>query len=121
MGGVGVFLVLFPGPVVRLFTHELAIVSLGVACLRIVSIGNIGYAYEMVMMQAFNGAGDTLTPTLVNFFGFIVFEIPLAYALAILLDMHSKGVYWAITVSESAIAVAMVFLFRRGRWKAKKI
>jgi putative MATE family efflux protein len=121
MGGVGVFFVLFPGPVVRLFTHDPAIVSLGVACLRIVSIGNIGYAYEMVMMQAFNGAGDTLTPTIVNFFGFIVFEIPFAYALAIPLAMHSKGVYWAITVSESAIAVAMLLLFRRGRWKAKKI
>ena len=75
----------------------------------------------MVMMQAFNGAGDTLTPTIVNFFGFIVFEIPLAYVLAILLGMHSNGVYWSITISESAIAVAMVILFRRGRWKTKKI
>jgi putative MATE family efflux protein len=121
MGGVGGFFVLFPGPVVRLFTHDPAIVSLAAACLRIVSLGNIGYAYEMVMTQAFNGAGDTLTPTIVNFFGFIVFEIPLAYALAMPFAMHSKGVYWAITVSESSIAVAMVLLFRRGRWKAKKI
>ena len=121
MGGVGAFLVLLPGPVVRLFSHDPAIVTLSVACLRIVSIGNIGYAYEMVMMQAFNGAGDTLTPTIVNSIGFIVFEIPLAYALAVPLDMRSNGVSWAITVSESAIAVAMVLLFRRGRWKAKKI
>jgi putative MATE family efflux protein len=121
MGGVGVFFVLFPGPVIRLFTHDPGIVSLGAACLRVVSIGNIGYAYEMVMMQAFNGAGDTLTPTVVNSFGFIVFEIPIAYALALPLGMRSNGVYWAITVSESAIAVAMVLLFRRGRWKAKKI
>ena len=121
MGGVGLFFVLFPGPVVRLFTHDPAIIPLGVACLRIVSFGNIGYAYEMVMMQAFNGAGDTLTPTIVNFFGFIVFEIPFAYALAISFAMRSSGVYWAITVSESAIAVAMVLLFRKGRWKAKQI
>ena len=121
MGGVGVFFVLFPGPVVRLFTHDPAIVSLAAACLRIVSIGNIGYAYEMVMMQAFNGAGDTLTPTIVNTFGFIVFEIPFAYTLALPLGMRSHGVFWAITVSESAIAVAMVLLFRRGRWKEKKI
>jgi putative MATE family efflux protein len=121
MGGVGVFFVLYPDPVVRLFTHNPAIVSLSVACLRIVSLGNIGYAYEMVMIQAFNGAGDTLTPTIVNFFGFIVFEVPLAYMLAIPLALHSKGVYWAITLSESAIAVAMVFLFRQGRWKAKRI
>ena len=121
MGGVGAFFIVFSGPVVRLFTHDPEIVSLAAACLRIVSIGNIGYAYEMVMMQAFNGAGDTLTPTIVNFFGFIVVEIPLAYALAIPLGMHSNGVYWAITISESAIAVAMVILFRRGRWKEKKI
>jgi Na+-driven multidrug efflux pump len=57
----------------------------------------------------------------VNFFGFIAFEIPFAYSLAIPLGMHSTGVYWAITVSESSIAVAMVLLFRRGRWKGKKI
>ncbi|HTS69395.1 MAG TPA: MATE family efflux transporter [Terriglobia bacterium] len=121
MGTVGVFFIAFAGPVVRLFTHDPEIVSLGAACLRIVSIGNIGYAYEMVMMQAFNGAGDTLTPTLVNFFGFIVLEIPLAYALAVLLGLRSNGVYWAITISESAIAVAMVILFRQGHWKEKKI
>jgi putative MATE family efflux protein len=121
MGGVGVFFVLFPGPVFRLFTHDPAIVSLGTTCLRIVSIGNIGYAYEMVMMQAFNGAGDTVTPTIINSFGFIGLEIPFAYALALPLGMRSTGVYWAIAVSESAIAVAMILLFRRGRWKAKKI
>jgi putative MATE family efflux protein len=121
MGGVGVFFVLFPGPVFRLFTHDPAIVSLGTTCLRIVSIGNIGYAYEMVMMQAFNGAGDTVTPTIINSFGFIGLEIPLAYALALPLGMRSTGVYWAISISESAIAVAMVLLFRRGRWKAEKI
>ena len=121
MGGVGAFFVVFAGPVIRIFTHDPQAVAIGSACLRIVSIGNVGYAYEMVMMQAFNGAGDTLTPTLVNFFGFIVLEIPLAYALAIPLGMHSNGVYWAIATSESAIAVAMVVLFRRGRWKVKKI
>jgi putative MATE family efflux protein len=121
MGGVGMFFVLFPGPVVRVFTDDPAISSLAAACLRIVSIGNIGYAYEMVMMQAFNGAGDTFTPTIVNFFGFLAFEIPFAYSLAIPLGMQSYGVYWAITVSESSIAVAMVLLFRRGRWKARKI
>ena len=121
MGGVGVFFIVFPGPVVGMFTRDPAIASLAVACLRIVSLGNIGYSYEMVMMQAFNGAGDTLTPTIINIFGFIVFEIPFAYALALPLGMHSHGVFWAISISESAIAVAMVLLFRRGRWKEKKI
>lgn len=121
MGGVGVFFVLFPNPVIRLFTHDPAIVPVAVACLRIVSLGNVGYAYEMVMMQAFNGAGDTITPTIVNCLGFLALEIPLAYALAIPLGMRTNGVSWAITASESAIAVAMVVVFRRGRWKEKKI
>lgn len=121
MGAVGAFFVSFAGTIVRLFTRDPEIVSVGTACLRIVSVGNIGYAYEMVMMQAFNGAGDTLTPTIVNFFGFIVLEIPLAYLLAISLGMQTQGVSWAITVAESAIPIAMVILFRQGRWKEKKI
>ena len=121
MGAVGAFFVAFAGTIIRLFTRDPEIVSVSTACLRIVSVGNIGYAYEMVMMQAFNGAGDTLTPTIVNFFGFIVLEIPLAYVLAISLGMQTQGVSWAITISESAIPIAMVVLFRRGRWKEKKI
>jgi putative MATE family efflux protein len=121
MGGVGIFFVLFPTQVTHLFTHDPAVVPFSVACLRIVSLGNIGYAYEMVMMQAFNGAGDTRTPTLVNFLGFIVFEIPFAYALAIPLGLRSHGVFWAIAISESAIAAALVLLFRRGRWKTERI
>jgi Na+-driven multidrug efflux pump len=87
LGSVGVFFIFFSEPVVRLFTHDLAVIPLGAACLRIVSYGNLGYAYFMVMMQAFNGAGDTVTPTMVNFFGFWLFEIPLAYCLAIPLHM----------------------------------
>ena len=79
LGGVGVVFVLFAEPIVRLFTHDPDVVPLAVSCLRIVSCGNIGYAYAMVMLQSFNGAGDTLTPTIVNFFGFWLFEIPLAY------------------------------------------
>ena len=67
----------------RLFTRTRRSFRLAAACLRIVSYGNIGYAYGMVMMQAFNGAGDTVTPTIVNFFGFWLLEIPLAYWLAI--------------------------------------
>jgi putative MATE family efflux protein len=121
MGGEGVLLVLFAGPIVRLFTSDPSIVPLATACLRIISVGNIGYAYEMVILQAFNGAGDTITPTILNFFGFLLLEIPLAYALAIPMGMRSNGVYWAITVAESAIAVVGVLLFRRGRWKERKV
>ncbi len=121
LGGEGVFLVLFAGPIVRWFTSDPAIIPLGIACLRIISLGNIGYAYGMVMMQAFGGAGDTVTPTVLNFFGFLLFEIPLAYALAIPMGMRSNGVYWAIAIAESLIAAVSVLLFRRGRWKERKV
>jgi Na+-driven multidrug efflux pump len=89
--------------------------------LRIISCGNIGYAYGMVMLQAFNGAGDTVTPTIVHFFGFWMLEIPLAYALAIPFGMRANGAYVAIVVAECAIAAAGIILFRQGRWKRQQI
>jgi putative MATE family efflux protein len=121
LGTLGVFFVLFAEPVIRLFTRDPAVVPLGVSCLRIVSYGNIGYAYAMVMLQAFNGAGDTVTPTIVNFFGFWMLEIPLAYWLAIPLNLRSNGAFYAIVIAEASIAVASAILFRRGRWKSQRI
>jgi putative MATE family efflux protein len=121
LGSVGVFFVMFAEPIVRLFTHDPAVVPLGAACLRIVSYGNIGYAYGMVMLQAFNGAGDTVTPTIVNLFGFWLLEIPLAYWLAIGLHWRSNGVYAAIVIAECSIAAASAVLFKRGRWKTQQI
>jgi Na+-driven multidrug efflux pump len=87
----------------------------------ILSCGNIGYAYAMVMPQAFNGAGDTMTPTIVNLFGFWFLEIPLAYWLAIPMNLRSRGVFWSIVIAEGSIAAAGILLFRRGRWKQQKI
>jgi putative MATE family efflux protein len=121
LGSIGVFFILFAEPVVRLFIRDPFVVALGATCLRIVSYGNLGYAYFMVMMQAFNGAGDTITPTVVNFFGFWLFEIPLAYALAKPLRMKSNGVFYSIAIAESAMAIASAILFKRGKWKAQKI
>jgi len=121
LGSVGVFFVLFAEPVIRLFTNDLAVVPLAVSCLRIISYGNIGYAYGMVMLQAFNGAGDTVTPTIVNFFGFWLLEIPLAYALAVPLHFQANGAYIAIVIAECSIAAAGILLFRRGRWKRQQI
>jgi Na+-driven multidrug efflux pump len=121
LGGVGVILIFLAGPVIRLFTHDPEVVPMGVSCLRILSFGNVAYAYGMVMLQAFNGAGDTRTPTIINFFGFWLLEIPLAYALAITFGLQSNGVYLAILFSEATIAVASVILFRRGRWKGQQI
>jgi putative MATE family efflux protein len=121
LGVIGVFFVFFAEPIIRLFTHDPAVVPLGASCLRIVSYGNIGYAYAFVMLQAFNGAGDTITPTIVNFFGFWLLEIPLAYYLAIRLGFRSNGVFWSIVVAEGSIAAASAILFKRGRWKTQKI
>ncbi len=121
LGSIGIGFILFAPQVVHIFTHDPAVVPLAVACLRIVSTGNIAFSYGMVMLQAFNGAGDTLTPTIVNFFGCWVFEIPLAWWLAIRLGMHSNGVYWSIVIAEAAIAAASIILFKRGRWKRRMI
>src|ERR1700751_4340851 len=121
LGGVGVVMVLFAEPIVRLFTHDAEVIPLAATCLRILSYGNIGYAYGMVMLQAFNGAGDTITPTWVNVFGFWFLEIPLAYWLAIPMHLRSKGVFFSIVIAEGSIALAGILLFRRGRWKKQKI
>ena len=121
LGSVGVLFIFFAEPLIRLFSHDPAVVPLGAACLRIVSYGNIGYAFGMVMLQAFNGAGDTVTPTYVYLFGFWLLEIPLAYWLAIPAHLRSNGVYIAIVVAETAIAGASAILFKRGHWKRQEI
>jgi len=121
LGVIGLFFVIFAEPVIHLFTSDPLVVPLAVSCLRILSYGNIGYAYGMVMLQAFNGAGDTVTPTIVNFFGFWLLEIPLAYFLAIPARMHSSGVFWSIVIAEGFIAAVSVVLFKRGRWKVQQI
>jgi len=121
LGAIGVVFVLFAEPIVRLFTHDPLVIPLAASCLRIISYGNIGYAYGMVMLQAFNGAGDTITPTIVNFFGFWLLEIPLAWFLAIPMRMQAKGAYFSIVVAEAAIAAVSIVLFKRGYWKKQQI
>ena len=121
LGLIGVVLILFAEPTVRLFTHDPEVVPLAASSLRILSYGNIGYAYGMIMLQAFNGAGDTVTPTWVNLFGFWFLEIPLAYWLAVPMNLRSKGVYFSIVIAECSIALAGILLFRRGKWKKQQI
>ena len=121
LGSIGVIFVMFAEPIVRLFTHDPNVVPLASTCLRILSYGNIGYAYGMVMLQAFNGAGDTVTPTIVNFFGFWLLEIPMAWWLALHVGLRSNGVFWSIVIAEGSIAAAGIVLFKRGKWKTQKI
>src|SRR6266852_2200771 len=121
LGVIGLFFVIFAEPFIPLFSSDPLVVPLAVSCLRILSYGNLGYAYGMVMLQAFNGAGDTVTPTIVNFFGFWLLEIPLAYFLAIPARMHSSGVFWSIVIAEGFIAAVSIVLFKRGHWKVQQI
>jgi len=121
LGAIGVFFFVFATPAVHLFVNDPAVVPLAAMALRILSCGNVGYAYAMVMLQAFNGAGDTVTPTIVNFFGFWVLELPLAWWLSTRTGLHSQGALLSIVVAECTIAVASIILFRRGRWKTQRI
>jgi MATE family, multidrug efflux pump len=121
LGSVGLIFVLFARQIVGLFTHDPNVVPYGVDCLRIVAYGFLFYAYGMVLTQSFNGAGDTWTPTWLNLFVFWLWEIPLAYVLAKVLGWGPRGVFVAITVAFSTLAVASALLFRRGRWKLKKV
>ncbi len=93
LGSIGVFFLFFATPTVRLFVSDPEVVTIAAAALRTLSYGNIGYAYGMVMLQAFNGAGDTVTPTIVNFFGFWLFQIPLAWWLAFHVGLRRTGCF----------------------------
>jgi putative MATE family efflux protein len=125
LGVVGAAFVLFARPIVGLFASDPdmnpAVLSYGIDCLRTIALGFLFYAYGMVITQSFNGAGDTWTPTWLNFFIFWLWEIPLAYVLARVLGLGPRGVFVAITVAFSTLAVASALLFRRGKWKAKVV
>ncbi|HEV2145940.1 MAG TPA: MATE family efflux transporter [Longimicrobiaceae bacterium] len=121
LGTVGLAFVLFADPLVRLFTDDPAIIPYGADCLRIVAAGFLFYAYGMVLTQSFNGAGDTWTPTVLNLFVFWLWEIPLAYVLAVPLGLGPRGVFLSITIAFSTLAVASALMFRRGRWKTRVV
>jgi len=121
MATVTVIFLVFGRHIVSFFTTDPYVLSVGVDCLRIISYGYVFYAWGMVTMQAFNGAGDTATPTRINFFCFWMFQIPLAYFLAMETAIGPAGVFWAIALAYSLSAVVGVLLFRRGKWKEKKV
>lgn len=118
---LGIGFLLGAEPLIRLFTDDPDVLAVGAAGLRIMSFGYPFYAWGMVMVQAFNGAGDTYTPTAINFFGYWMFQIPMAWFLAHSTGLDSFGVFWAITLAESLIAVIGLVVFRRGRWKERDV
>jgi putative MATE family efflux protein len=121
LGTVGVIFVALADQIAGLFTQDPAVLPYAVAGLRTVALGFPFYAYGMVLNQSFNGAGDTWTPTYLNLFVFWAFEIPVAYVLSTRFGMGPAGVFWAITLAFSLLAVASAILFKRGRWKLKSV
>ncbi|MDP3432186.1 MAG: MATE family efflux transporter, partial [Bacteroidota bacterium] len=98
-----------------------AVVESGAKSLQIISYGFVFYAFGMVLVQGFNGSGDTVTPTKINLFCFWLFEIPLAYLLGIVLDMNIEGICIAIVAAESALTITAWYFFRKGKWKLTKV
>ncbi len=118
---VMVVFLLFSQSILLLFTAEEEVVYYGMRCLQIIALGYIFYGYGMVIAQSFNGAGDTRTPTVLNLFAFWFFQIPLAYLLAVHWDFGPIGVFAAIPIAESALTIAGIIIFRKGKWKEVKI
>ena len=121
LGIVGLLFEIFAPQIIGFYTKDPTVARYGVDCLRIVAYGFLFYAYGMVLGQSFNGAGDTWTPTLINIFVFWVWELPLAYVLAIILGYGPRGVFIAITIAFSTLAVVSAVVFRRGKWKARVV
>lgn len=121
MSFVMLLFVFFAEPIIRFFTTDLAVIGYGARALQIIGTGYIFYGIAMVMTQALNGAGDTKTPTIINFVCFWLFQIPLAYFLAKGIDLKSTGAFIAIPAAETLIAVLGYYYFKRGRWKQIKV
>jgi putative MATE family efflux protein len=119
--GVSLVFVVFAERLVGIFTTDPDVVPYGVDCLRFISYGYVFYAYGMVVVQAFNGAGDTFTPTVINLLCLWLVQLPLAYYLSMRAGFGARGVFFAITVAESLLAVVAVLVFRRGKWKERKV
>ena len=142
-GLVGLLVVVSAGPVALFFSDDPAITEYTVAALRIFAYGYLFWGFGMAMIQAFNGAGDTMTPTWINLLCFWIIQVPLAYflaihpdglnlpdfvlhtpltyALALMPQMGPQGVFWAVFVADALVAIVAVTLFRRGRWKLEKV
>ncbi|HEU4338781.1 MAG TPA: MATE family efflux transporter [Planctomycetota bacterium] len=121
LGIVGVIFFVFADLLVGFFSRDPHVHPIGVACLRIVSVGFVFYALGMVLSQAFNGAGDTWTPTWINLLCFWIVELPLAWVLAHKFHVGPNGAFWAIMVCYTLMAVTSAYMFRKGKWMLRKV
>lgn len=118
---IGVVFWIFSNQIIGIFTQEPEVLHYGTSALHIIAYGFAFYGLGMVLETAFNGAGDTWTPTYLNAFVFWLFEIPTAYLLAYYFGLGPEGVFWAITIAFSLLAIASALLFKRGKWKLKEV
>ncbi|MGB5379068.1 MATE family efflux transporter [Muriicola sp.] len=117
MFSISLIYLIFARGIISLFTDVAAVIENGALCLQVVAAGYVFYAYGMVVTQAFNGAGDTRTPTKINFIAFWLIQLPFAYLVSLYLDWGVLGVFVAITLAEVLLSVMAVFWFRKGHWK----
>ncbi len=117
MGIVSIGYLLFAKQIIGLFNASATVVKSGALCLQVIALGYVFYAYGMVVTQAFNGSGDTRTPTRLNLIAFWLFQLPLAYVLALVFKMDELGVFVAITAAQVLLAILSMIWFKRGRWK----
>lgn len=121
LGMVGIIFFSFSEILVSLFTDNEEVILIGSQCLRIVSYGYLAYGFGMVIIQAFNGAGDTLTPTLINLVCFWLIQIPTAYFLALEFGWEQEGVFYSIVIGETILGILGFIMFRMGKWKKTKV
>jgi len=121
LGIFGIIMILFPEYFIRLFIDDKEVIKSGVLGLKIISMGFLAYGLGMVLVNSFNGAGDTATPTKINLVAFWLIEIPLAYFLAIYAGMQETGVFIAIVVAETILTIIALILFRQGKWKLNEV
>ena len=111
----------FSEKLVGIFTDDLSVIEIGEMWLKIVSYSYFVYAWWMVSVQAFNGAGDTITPTKINLVFFWLIQIPLSYFMSKVLEMDVSGVFWAIFISETSVGLFTLWLFKKGYWKEAQV
>jgi putative MATE family efflux protein len=121
LGFISIAFFLLAESIMRIFTQDEEAIRYGKQCLTIVAFGYVFFGYGMVVIQAFNGAGDSRTPTIINIFIYWLFQVPLAYFMAMTLNFGASGAFWAIAIAESVLAVVAILAFRRGTWKKVKI
>lgn len=121
LGIIGLILALFPASFIGIFIDNPEVIRHGASALRIMSYGFVAYGLGMVMVQSLNGAGDTVTPTWINFFCYWLLEIPLAYFLAVTTGLKENGVFISILAAETAMTLSALYFFRKGKWKLRKV